>query len=145
VKLTHFASVHNNWSRTVSVFSGSQLFNCVGWKVGYAIGPQELIRFGGIIHGAVFYCFNTCGQIAIANSLDRAMNDKNYWGQTFLESTRQTYQNNREGIITLLEGTKFTLKPCAGGKLIAVDVSKCFNQIPIKYLKTHDYIDLDEF
>ena len=57
----HFAGYGNNWNRTVSVFSGSQLLNCVGWKVGYAIGPKELIRFGGIIYGTVYYCFNTCG------------------------------------------------------------------------------------
>jgi len=35
----HFASIRNNWNRTISLFSGSKLFNCTGWKVGWAIAP----------------------------------------------------------------------------------------------------------
>ena len=68
---THFASVGNNWDRTVSVFSGGKLLNCTGWRVGWSIGPPNLIRLGGVIANAVYYCFNIPGQIAIANSLDK--------------------------------------------------------------------------
>ena len=66
-----FATVGNNWDRTVSIFSGGKLFSCTGWKVGWAIGPQNLIYNGGIICNTVFYCFNTPGQVAMSNSLDK--------------------------------------------------------------------------
>ena len=67
---THFDSVGNNWNRTVSIFSGGKLLNATGWKIGWTIGPEKLIQFGGVIANTVFSCFNTPGQLAVANSLD---------------------------------------------------------------------------
>ena len=81
-----FSTVGNNWDRTVSIFSGGKLFSCTGWKVGWAIGPQNLIYNGGIICNTVFYCFNTPGQVAMSNSLDK-INDQNYneAGESFVQ------------------------------------------------------------
>jgi len=31
------------WDRTLSVFSVGKTFSCTGWRVGYAVGPEELI------------------------------------------------------------------------------------------------------
>lgn len=45
----HFASLADNWQRTVSIFSGGKLFACTGWKVGWAIGPQYLLHAGAVI------------------------------------------------------------------------------------------------
>lgn len=56
-----FASIGNNWKRTVSIFSGGKLFSATGWKVGWSIGPKKLVYNGGIINNTVFYCFNTPG------------------------------------------------------------------------------------
>jgi len=43
LKHVPFASIEDNWDRTVTVYSGGKLFNCTGWKVGWAIGPQHII------------------------------------------------------------------------------------------------------
>mmetsp|Transcript_7127 Transcript_7127/g.5097 ORF Transcript_7127/g.5097 Transcript_7127/m.5097 type:complete len:91 (+) Transcript_7127:577-849(+) len=58
-KHVHFATVKNNWHRTISIFSGGKLFSCTGWKVGWAIAPFELINLGGIINNTVTYSQNT--------------------------------------------------------------------------------------
>lgn len=50
----HFATVGNNWNRTITVFSGGKLFNATGWKVGWAIGPEKLIYQGGIVSNVVY-------------------------------------------------------------------------------------------
>ena len=55
----YFASLENNWSRTVSIFSGGKMFCSTGWKVGWAIGPEKLIYAGGVISNTVSYCVNT--------------------------------------------------------------------------------------
>ena len=34
-----FASLGDNFNRTVTVYSGGKLFNATGWKCGWAIGP----------------------------------------------------------------------------------------------------------
>ena len=65
-----FAAVGNNWHRTVSIYSGGKLLMATGWKIGWAIGPERIIKLGGIIHNTVTYCLNNPGQIAISRSLD---------------------------------------------------------------------------
>jgi aspartate/methionine/tyrosine aminotransferase len=66
-----FASLHDNWKRTVSVYSGGKLFNATGWKLGWCIGPQDLIYKAGVISNTVFYTGNTPGQVAMARSLPK--------------------------------------------------------------------------
>ncbi len=68
----NFATIRENWGKTISIFSGGKLFNATGWKVGWAIAPAPLIYMGGVIANTVFYCFNTPGQVAFANCLDQA-------------------------------------------------------------------------
>jgi len=69
---TNFATIGNNWNRTLSIFSGGKLLNATGWKIGWTIGPERLIYHGGVIANTIFYCFNTPGQVAFANSLEKA-------------------------------------------------------------------------
>ena len=45
----YFASIGDNWTRTVTIFSGGKLFCCTGWRIGWVIGPEPLLRLGGII------------------------------------------------------------------------------------------------
>lgn len=53
-----FACVGNNWERTVSCYSGGKLFNCTGWKVGWVVGPEAIVRMGAIIYSTVTYTLN---------------------------------------------------------------------------------------
>lgn len=96
--LTHtsFATVGNNWDRTVSIFSGGKLLNCTGWKVGWAIGPQNIIKLGSIIGNTTYYCFNIPGQVAVANSLAQAT-EAGYEGDLhFSDSVRKLFVSNRD-------------------------------------------------
>lgn len=34
-----FATIGDNWERTISIYSGGKKLNATGWKVGWAIGP----------------------------------------------------------------------------------------------------------
>jgi len=67
-----FALCGDNWKRTVSVYSAGKLFNCTGWKVGWGIGPEAIMRMGGIIYSTVTYTLNTPAQVAIGNCIDQA-------------------------------------------------------------------------
>lgn len=40
----HFTSYGKNWERTITVFSAGKLLNSTGWKIGWAIGPAQLIK-----------------------------------------------------------------------------------------------------
>jgi len=56
-----FASIGDNWERTVSMYSGGKLFSATGWKIGWAIAPHPLLNLGGIINNTKTYCQNTPG------------------------------------------------------------------------------------
>jgi aspartate/methionine/tyrosine aminotransferase len=60
-KHTLFATIGNNYERTVSIFTSEKMLNITGWNIGWAIGPQELILKGGIVNNSIYYCFNTPG------------------------------------------------------------------------------------
>ena len=93
---TSFATVGNNWDRTVSIFSGGKLLNCTGWKVGWSVGPPNLIRLGAIVANASYYCFNMPGQIAVANSLDK-VTEPGYEGELhFSDSVKKLFVENRD-------------------------------------------------
>lgn len=46
------------------------MMNCTGWKVGWAIGPADLIKNVCLVHEAAVFNNNVPGQIAIAKSLE---------------------------------------------------------------------------
>lgn len=49
------------------------MLNCTGWKVGWCIGPADLIKHVSYVHEAAVFNLNVPGQVAIANSLDIAL------------------------------------------------------------------------
>ena len=55
-KHIRFATIGDNWNRTITIYSGGKLFNATGWKVGWAIANPKLLRLGGIISNTVTYC-----------------------------------------------------------------------------------------
>jgi len=54
------------------VYSGGKKLNATGWKVGWAIGPAEIIKLGGIIANTVSYSTNTPAQVAFSKALSES-------------------------------------------------------------------------
>jgi len=65
-----FSTIGSNFNKTITTYSGGKLFNATGFKVGWAVGPEYLIKPLGVITNVVVYCSNTPMQAAIAKSLD---------------------------------------------------------------------------
>jgi aspartate/methionine/tyrosine aminotransferase len=38
-----FATVSDMWSRTLSIYSSGKTFSATGWKIGWVIGPADLV------------------------------------------------------------------------------------------------------
>jgi len=118
------------------------------------MGPKELIHLGGVINNTVFYCFNTPGQIAIANSLDQ-IHHKDYSvrtdangtkvDQSFVEDTQFFFESTRDYITEALNEMALPMKPlkAQGGYFIMADISECEPLIPDVYKDSHDYEDSD--
>jgi aspartate/methionine/tyrosine aminotransferase len=64
----------SNFAKTLTIFSSGKMLNCTGWKIGWAIGPSDLIKQAMYVHEATTFNCNVPGQIAVAKSLDKAYN-----------------------------------------------------------------------
>lgn len=146
----YFANIGHNWDRTVTLFSGGKLFNATGWKIGWAVGPSNIIKLGGVIQSSVFYCFNHPGQIGMANMLDKAFTKDwktttNEHGEqeviSYVDDIRTLFQSNRDYLSKALIDMDLPLKPveCEGGYFLMADVTDAKPLIPERFLTSHDY------
>ena len=130
-----FANIGENYKRTITIFSAGKMMNCTGWKVGWMIGPPELIKHVSYVHESCTFNINVPGQVAIAKSLDESL--KPYQGyKDYYEYVRGTFQKARDNALALLKRTsniKFKPSQCESGYFVALDVSGNEDLIPDRY------------
>ncbi|KAH7971043.1 hypothetical protein HPB49_018365 [Dermacentor silvarum] len=61
------------WQRTITVGSAGKAFSITGWKIGWAYGPQRLLRGLQLVHQNCVCGLSTLLQEAIAVGLEKAM------------------------------------------------------------------------
>ncbi len=91
--------------RTFITASFGKLLHCTGWKIGYCLAPQNLMKEFRKIHQFLVFSVNTPIQYAIDDYLNK--NELDLKLSAF-------YQNKRDLFRNLLKQTKFTLLPCEG-------------------------------
>lgn len=110
------------FNRTVTIGSAGKTFSVTGWKIGWLIGPPQLVSFAAVAHQ--WLTFSTCTplQQAVADMIERG--DREYEGhETFWRWLSQDYDNRREKLIRAIESAG--LKPIKpqGGFFIIADTS----------------------
>lgn len=144
-----FATIGDNWKRTVTIYSGGKLLSCTGWKIGWAFGPPAIIKMGAIISNTVYYTGNTPGQVALAKCLDKCWEpytEMGHEGMTYAETVSHDFAKNRDYLVEALKDpSTFPMEPttCEGGYFLMVDITKCRDLIPAKYFENHDYLPAD--
>ena len=72
------ATLPGLWDRTLTVSSSGKTFSVTGWKIGWAVGPEHLVRGLVLTNQWVQYSVSTPAQHAVALCLDVA--DRPYEG-----------------------------------------------------------------
>jgi kynurenine--oxoglutarate transaminase/cysteine-S-conjugate beta-lyase/glutamine--phenylpyruvate transaminase len=67
---TRLATLPGMWERTVTISSAGKVFSSTGAKLGWTIGPKELIRKCSIVHNNSLYCCPTFMQEVIARCFE---------------------------------------------------------------------------
>lgn len=79
------ASLPGMWDRTITVGSAGKTFSVTGWKLGWAYGPEQLMRPLQLIHQNTIYTCPTPTQEAVAvgfeTELARFGQPDSYWVQ----------------------------------------------------------------
>ncbi|WP_457836219.1 aminotransferase class I/II-fold pyridoxal phosphate-dependent enzyme, partial [Staphylococcus aureus] len=58
------------WQRSFVCFSFGKTYHCTGWKLGYCIAPEELMKEFRKVHQFNGFTCDTPKQVALANYLD---------------------------------------------------------------------------
>ena len=92
-------------ARSMAVFSFGKTFHVTGWKMGYCIGPKELMKEFRKVHQFNVFSSNHPLQHALADYLrDR---------EQYL-SIGSFYQKKREVFQQAIKGSRFKIIPCSG-------------------------------
>ena len=69
-KHLRIATLPGMWERTVTIGSAGKAFSSTGAKIGWTLGPKELIRKCSIVHNNSLYCCPTFMQEVIARCFE---------------------------------------------------------------------------
>lgn len=128
---TRLANLPGMWERTISVSSSGKTFSCTGWKIGWAVGPEHLIRGVILTNQWVQFSVSTPSQHAIAAALDAA--DTPYEGfPTYYAWLLAQYTRKRDILMAGLRAAG--LQPIApeGGFFIIADTRNI--AVPERYM-----------
>lgn len=91
--------------RSFVVFSFGKTLHSTGWKMGYCLAPENLMREFRSVHQFLVYSCNTPVQFAIADFLGR---EENYLG------IGEMYQRKRDLFLQLIRDSRFDFTPTGG-------------------------------
>jgi methionine transaminase len=100
-------SVHSRTKlqhRSIVVSSFGKSFHITGWKVGYVVAPENLMKEVKKVHQFVVFSVNSICQIAICEYLDLVS----------VSELGMFYQEKRDYFRKLLQNSRFQLIPCEG-------------------------------
>jgi N-succinyldiaminopimelate aminotransferase len=112
------AALPGMFERTITVGSAGKTFGMTGWKIGWAYGPNELIRGMGMAHQYIAFSANHPAQLAVAHAFGL---DKTYYDQY-----RALYAAKREILMQGLESAGLKAYRPRGTYFIMADFSDVF-------------------
>ena len=96
-------SIDELWERSFVVSSFGKTYHATGWKVGYCMAPAELTAEFRKVHQFTTFAVNTPVQHALADFLQG--------NPAFHERLPEFYQQKRDFFCSLLDESRFRLRP----------------------------------
>lgn len=112
------ANLPGMWERTVTVGSAGKMFAATGWRVGWLIGPPDIIRPTLAATTRIVFCTNSPLQEAAAAGLERAAEFQ------YFDKTVKEYAERRDILVNAFKklGLQYSLPE--GGYFVLLDISK---------------------
>lgn len=121
-KHERIALLDGMWDRTLTVSSAGKTFSVTGWKVGWAIGPAQLVKGIHLANNWIQFSVATPFQEAVANMLEEA--EQPYKGfPTFFAFVADQYQKKRDWLTAALEDVGIKPVTPRGGIFLYSDIS----------------------
>ncbi len=110
--------------RSLVTCSFGKTFHATGWKTGYCIGPDYLMKEFRKVHQFMVFCTNTPVQMAICDFLE---NPDNYTGLNWL------FQSKRDFFLKALKSSRFEFVSAAGTYFQLLDYSKISDEPEMEF------------
>ncbi|XP_050010929.1 kynurenine--oxoglutarate transaminase 1 isoform X2 [Alexandromys fortis] len=123
------ASLPGMWERTLTIGSAGKSFSATGWKVGWVMGPDRILKHLRTVHqNSIFHC-PTQAQAAVAQCFER---EQQHFGQpsSYFLQLPQAMKLNRDHMIRSLQSVG--LKPLIpqGSYFLIADISDFKSKMP---------------
>lgn len=112
------------YERSISIFSFGKVVHATGWKVGYCVGPEHLMKEFRKVHQFNVFSVNTPVQLALAEFYK---NDQNYLGLS------DFYQEKRDSFLDLMKESRFKFTPTKGSYFQLMDFSDISDNSDVEF------------
>ena len=111
--------------RCIMVSSFGKSFHITGWKIGYTVAPEHLMKEIKKVHQFMVFSVNSISQVAISEYLDVVEVSK----------LGSFYQEKRDYFRKLLQNSRFEGMPCEGTYFQVVSYAAISNENDVDFCK----------
>jgi len=111
-------------SRSLLIGSFGKTFHATGWKTGFVLAPENLMKEFRKIHQFMVFAVNTPMQHAIAEYLD----DNNHY-----KNLGSFFQQKRDFFVSALKSSRFTILPSYGTYFQLLDYSNISDEPEVEF------------
>ncbi|RWS18968.1 Kynurenine--oxoglutarate transaminase 3-like protein [Leptotrombidium deliense] len=116
------------WNRTITIGSTGKAFSLTGWKIGYAYGPEHLIKPLKIVHQYAISICSTPLQEALAIGYETEFERLNQPSSFFIQFAN-SLQEKRDLLSNMLSEVYINAVIPEGGMFIVADIRHLANRV----------------
>ncbi|KAK1334074.1 hypothetical protein QTO34_005074 [Cnephaeus nilssonii] len=123
------ASLPGMWERTLTIGSAGKTFSATGWKVGWVLGPERLMKHLYTVHQNSIYHCPTQAQAAVAESLER---EQLHFGQpsSYFVQLPRAVQRSRDHMVRSVQSVGLRPVIPQGSYFFVTDISDFSEEWP---------------
>jgi len=107
------ATIPGMEDRTLTISSMGKTFSVTGWKIGWAVGPRDLVRAVNQAHQFITYCVASPLQAAVVAALTLP--------DSFFDGVRAEFEAKRNTMLDVLARAGFQVLKPQGGYFVIAD------------------------
>ncbi|KAM4663342.1 uncharacterized protein O3C94_011564 [Discoglossus pictus] len=123
------ASLPGMWERTITIGSGGKTFSATGWKVGWALGPDHLLKHLRTVHqNSVYHC-PTAAQEGVARGFQTEW-ERLGRPDCYFVQLREDLQQKRDRLYRSLREVGIKPMNPQGSYFMVADISRFKSEVP---------------
>lgn len=107
-------SLPDAYRRTITISGFSKTYNMTGWRLGYAIGPEQLLGKMGLLNDLFYICAAAPLQHGVVEAFEME--------EAYFEDLQRTYEAKRQLMCETLEACGFAVLWPEGAYYVMADV-----------------------